>query len=239
MAIILPRAMFRWFVLLWSGGNGVLLRLVAGIRVEIRGRENIPATPAIIASKHQSEWESNVFLHLLNDPVYVIKKELGYIPAYGQYARKMKMIFIDRGGHARTLRQLVKQAKRAFANNRPLVIFPEGTRILPGQRLPYRAGVAGIYAELGVPVVPVIHNSGMYWPPRSFRKYPGTIILEFLPPIEPGLGRQEFVRRLESTMEEAMAKLLFECGAKPLESGDQQDSGASAPAAASDHVATG
>ena len=234
MALVLPRAMFRWFVLAWSGGNGVLLRVVAGIRVEIRGRENIPTTPAIIASKHQSEWESNVFLHLLNDPVYVIKKELGYIPAYGQYARKMKMIFIDRGGHARTLRQLVKQAREAFKRNRPLVIFPEGTRIMPGQKLPYRAGVAGIYTELGVPVVPVIHNSGMYWPPRSFRKYPGTIILEFLPPIEPGLSRQEFVRRLETTMETAMERLLVECGGKPLPAG-----GAPATPARENEAATG
>lgn len=216
MAVLLPRWAFRYFVLAWSNGNGMLLRVVSGIRFEVRGREYIPRTPAIIASKHQSEWESNAFLHLLHDPVYVIKKELGYIPAYGQYARKMKMIFIDRNGHARTLRQLVKQAKIAFKNNRSLVIFPEGTRILPGQKLPYRAGVAGLYAELGVPVVPVIHNSGMYWPPRSFRKYPGTIIIEFLPPIQPGLQRQEFARQLESAMEDAARKLLIECGSQPI-----------------------
>jgi len=216
MAILLPRKAFRYFVLAWSAGNGLLLRVVSGIKVEVRGREYIPRTPAIIASKHQSEWESNVFLHLLHDPVYVIKKELGYIPAYGQYARKMKMIFIDRGGHARTMRQLVKQAREAFKKNRSLVIFPEGTRILPGQKLPYRAGVAGLYAELGVPVVPVIHNSGMYWPPRSFRKYPGTIIIEFLPPIQPGLKRHEFARLLEKTMEDATRKLLIECGSRPI-----------------------
>lgn len=210
-AALMPRRVFRLFVQAWSYGNQVLLRYIVGIRVEIRGREFIPAGAAIVASKHQSEWESNVFLHLLHDPVYVIKKELFYVPLYGLYALRMGMIFIDRGGHAKTLRRLVKLAQDRIAQGRPIVIFPEGTRIMPGRRTNYRPGVAALYAGLNVPVVPVVHNSGLHWPKKSFRKYPGTIILQFLPPIPPGLPRHEFMKRLEDEMEEASARLMAEC----------------------------
>ena len=98
--VLLPRRGFRLFVMLWANGNTFIFRFIVGIRVEIRGREFIPVGPAIVASKHQSEWETNIFLHLLTDPVYIMKKERGYIPGYGLYARKMKMIFIDRSGYS-------------------------------------------------------------------------------------------------------------------------------------------
>lgn len=209
--VLLPRELFRRFVQVWSFGNQILLRYIVGIRVEIRGREYIPTGPAIVASKHQSEWESNVFLHLLHDPVYVIKKELFYVPFYGLYALRVGMIFIDRRGHAKSLRRLVRLAQKRVAEGRPIVIFPEGTRIMPGRRTSYRPGVAALYSELNVPVVPAVHNSGLHWPKKSFRKYPGTIILQFLPPIPPGLPRQEFMKRLEEEMEGASAKLMAEC----------------------------
>ena len=207
----LPRPIFCLFVRAWSYGNQLLLRYIVGIRVEIRGREYIPKGAAIVASKHQSEWESNVFLHLLHDPVYVIKKELFYVPFYGLYALRMGMIFIDRRGHAKSLRRLVKLAKERVARSRPIVIFPEGTRVMPGRKIAYRPGVAALYSELNVPVVPVVHNSGLHWPKKSFRKYPGTIILQFLPPIPPGLPRQEFMKRLEEEMEGASERLMAEC----------------------------
>jgi 1-acyl-sn-glycerol-3-phosphate acyltransferase len=212
--LLLPRVALRAMVRLWSGGNQTFLRLISGIRVEIRGRANLPQGAAIIASKHQSEWESNVFLHLLRDPVYIMKMELSFIPLYGLYARRMGMIFIDRRGHAKTLRKLVQDAAERTGQGRSVVIFPEGTRVAPGQRLPYRTGVAALYAELGLPCVPVVHNSGLYWPKRSFRRYPGTIVMEFLPAIPPGLERHEFMLRLEETMETASARLYVECGAK-------------------------
>ncbi len=217
--LILPRPLFRYFVLTWSAGNGLLLRVIAGIKVEIRGHEHIPATPVIIASKHQSEWESNAFLHLLHDPVYVMKVELSRIPGYGAFARRMEMIFIDRTGGSRTLRALVQGARAALAVNRPIVIFPEGTRVAPGEKLPYRPGVAALYAALGVPVVPVALNSGLYWPKGSFRRYSGTIVLEFLPPIPPGLERQVFMGRLETAIEETSERLLREAGGPPLSQG--------------------
>ncbi len=209
--VVMPRPVFGMFVRLWSRGNQILLRYITGIKAEIRGREYIPTGAAIIASKHQSEWESNVFLHLLHDPVYVIKKELFYVPFYGLYALRMGMIFIDRRGHAKSLRRLVKFAQERIAAGRPIVIFPEGTRVVPGRKLNYRPGVAALYSELNVPVVPVVHNSGLHWPKKSFRKYPGTIILQFLPPIPPGLPRQDFMKRLEEEMEGAAARLMAEC----------------------------
>jgi len=208
--VLLPRRGFRLFVLLWAGGNSLIFRVVVGIRVEIRGREHIPVGPAIVASKHQSEWETNIFLRLLTDPVYIMKKELGYIPGYGLYARKMNMIFIDRSGYAKTLRKLVTDARKIVESGRAVVIFPEGTRVDPGKKLPYRPGIAALYNDLDLLVVPVVHNSGLCWPKKSFRKYAGTIVLQFLPPIEPGLRRQEFMTRLESKMEQAADKLMAE-----------------------------
>ena len=208
--LVTPRPIFRWFVQLWSEGNFLIFRVVVGIRVEVRGREFIPEGPAIIASKHQSEWETLIFLHLLCDPVYIMKKELAYIPGYGQFARKMKMIFIDRAGYAKSLRELVKAAQISISTGRALVIFPEGTRVEPGKRLPYRPGIAALYGAIDVPVTPVVHNSGLFWPKQSFRKYAGTIVIRFLEPIEPGLERHEFMARLENTMENAADELIAE-----------------------------
>jgi len=208
--VLLPRRGFRLFVLLWTKGNSFIFRFIVGIRVEVRGREYIPVGPAIVASKHQSEWETNIFLHLLTDPAYIMKKELGYIPGYGLYARKMKMIFIDRSGYAKTLRKLVQDARKVTADGRAVVIFPEGTRVDPGKKLPYRPGIAALYNDLDLPVTPVVHNSGLCWPKQSFRKYAGTIVLRFLPPIEPGLERQAFMARLEGEMEQAADELMAE-----------------------------
>jgi len=208
--IILPRPVFRQFVHIWSEGVFFLFRFIVGIRVEVRGREFIPAGAALVASKHQSEWETLIFLRLLGDPVYIMKKELAYIPGYGTYARKMRMIFIDRAGYAKTLRKLIQDAQKRIKTGRALVIFPEGTRIEPGVKAPYHTGIAALYGALDLPVSPVVHNSGLCWPKQSFRKYAGTITIRFLEPIEPGLERHEFMARLEETMETASDELLAE-----------------------------
>ena len=208
--VLLPRPAFRWFVQIWSKGVFILFRIIVGIRIEVRGREFIPTGPSLIASKHQSEWETLIFLHLLHDPVYIMKKELGYIPGYGTYARKMKMIFIDRAGYSKTLRKLIQDAQDTIATGRSLVIFPEGTRIEPGVKAPYHTGIAALYSALDLRVSPVVHNSGLCWPKQSFRKYAGTITIRFLEPIEPGLERHEFMTRLEHDMETASDGLLAE-----------------------------
>ena len=116
MSIFLPRSLFRIIVVIWSVGNMYLLRIIAGIKVDIQGLQNIPQGPVIIAAKHQSEWETIILLHVLHDPVYVLKKELAFIPGFGQYAYKMGMIFIDRKGHAQSLRHLLVNAKHALKN---------------------------------------------------------------------------------------------------------------------------
>ncbi len=215
--LFLPRPVLRAFVRLWVEGILALLRALAGMRVEISGRENLPELPYIVASKHQSEWEADAFAVLLPDPVYIIKKELARIPMYGLYAWRMKMIFIDRRGRTRTLRRMLRKAERAMAEKRPLVIFPEGTRVPVGKRIPYHSGVAALYSALGVPVVPVVHNSGMHWPKQTYRKYPGVIRLRFLPPIPPGLPAKEFLARLESTMEAEWERLYAEASGKSLD----------------------
>ena len=220
--LVLPRAVLRAGVRLWVRGIAAMLRALAGVSVEIRGRENMPGGAAIIASKHQSEWEANVFNEILHDPVYVIKKELGRIPLYGLYARKMKMIFIDRAGRGKTMKKIIAQGRERAGQGRPLVIFPEGTRVGVGERIPYQIGVAGLYAQLDLPVVPVVHNSGMHWPKKTYRKYPGPIVIEFLPAIPPGLPKREFMARLETTMETAWERLYAEQSGQPLETIQQK-----------------
>ena len=215
--LALPRAVLRAGVRLWVRGIAVMLRALAGVRVEIRGRENMPQGAAIVASKHQSEWEANVFNEILHDPVYIIKKELGRIPMYGFYARKMRMIFIDRAGRAKTMKRIITQGRERAARGRALVIFPEGTRVAAGERQAYQIGVAGLYAQLDLPVIPVVHNSGMHWPKQTYRKYPGAIVIEFLPAIPPGLPKREFMARLESTMETAWERIYAEKSGQPLE----------------------
>lgn len=185
--------------------------LVVGLDYEVRGRENIPATPALFAIKHQSAWDTLAVASLLPQPVVVLKRELFWIPFYGWYARRAGMIAIDRKAGASALRRMVREARAALAKGRPLVIFPQGTRTLPlsqgGKPAPYQPGVAALYAELDVPVVPVALNSGLFWSRRAFRKSPGTIIVEFLPPIPPGLAKRAFLSELETAIEAATNRL--------------------------------
>jgi 1-acyl-sn-glycerol-3-phosphate acyltransferase len=176
--------------------------------MEIRGREHIPVGPVLIASKHQSAWETIIYHLVLDDPVMVIKRELFWIPLYGWYALKWRMIGIYRKGRARALKKMVAAARAEVGRGRPIVIFPQGTRTQVGERLPYQPGIAALYRALAIPVVPVAVNSGLYWPRRGFTKRSGTIILEFLPPIEAGLPRKQFTPLLESRIEEASSALL-------------------------------
>lgn len=193
----------------WANGVLALLRL-CGIRHEIRGAEHMLASPAIYASKHQSAWETIAFLTLLKHPAYVLKRELLKIPLWGWYLWRMKMIAIDRAAGASSLKKMVKQAKAAVADGRPIMIFPEGTRTRPGTAVRYHPGTAALYSFLRLPVVPVALNSGLYWGKNAFLKRPGKIIVEFLPPIPAGLPTEEFSARLEQAIETASQKLLEE-----------------------------
>ena len=194
----------------WAIGVMWLLRVICGIRYEIRGRENIPAGPVLIAAKHQSLWDTTIIFHLFGRPAVVMKQELQRIPIYGWYCRHSRMIPIDRDTGSKAIRVMVDAAKAAAAAERPIVIFPQGTRVAPGVQAPYLPGVAALYRQLGIPVVPVALNSGVFWPRRSIRRKPGTIVLEYLPAIEPGLDRKAFMARLEEVTERESARLVAE-----------------------------
>ena len=205
--LILPPRRITWLGRWWARGVLALLALTVGLRHEVRGREYQPKGAAIVASKHQSAWDTIVFFLLHERLVYVLKAELLLIPLIGWYLARVGMIAIDRRGGARALRSMVNRARQAIAAGHTIVIFPEGTRTAPGAKRPYQPGVAALYAQLGLPVVPVALNSGRYWRRRGFIKRPGTIVLEYLPPIPPGLDRETFTATLEARIESAVAQL--------------------------------
>lgn len=209
--LLLPRRAAVKGIEIWATVTMRLLR-IAGISVEIRGREHLPQGAALIASKHQSAWDTMAFHAVLDDPTFVMKRELFRIPFYGWHIRRAGMIGIDRTAGARGLRDMVAQARRYATEGRPIVIFPEGTRVAPGERLPYRPGVAALYAQLDLPCVPVALNSGLFWPRRKFVRRPGRMVLEFLPVLPPGLNRKEFAVKLETAIETASDRLLREAG---------------------------
>jgi len=173
-----------------------MLWTICGLRHEIRGLANLPPGPCMIAAKHQSAWDTLIFPLLVNGPGYIYKRELRRIPLFGWYLTRAGCIPIDRAGGPKALRRMIEHARRSLAQGRTIIIFPEGTRLAPGQRGAYHPGVAALYGQLSVPVVPVAVNSGVYWGRRAFHKQPGRIILEFLPPIAPGLPRREFAAEL-------------------------------------------
>lgn len=213
---VLPAAPFmrppamRRVARLWMRGTQAALRWIVGIDYEVRGRERLPPGPALIASKHQSAWETLIFHLLVPDLSIGLKDELTRIPVFGWYLMKGGCIRIDRGGAARALRSLVDGARTAAATGCSFLIFPEGTRRAPGAPPDYKAGVAALYQGLGLPLVPVALNSGLFWPGRGQGKRAGRITLEFLHPIPPGLERRALMRELETRIEGASAALIVE-----------------------------
>ncbi len=208
--LVMPAQVSIYGQRFWARGVVFLMRYVAGITYEVRGVENIPHGASLVASKHQSAFDTVVFPLMIRDPVLVLKRELIYIPFYGWYAVKWGMIPVDRKTGPSALRSMLKAARPVLAQGRPIFIFPEGTRMAPGAAPDYKPGVAALYRELKVPCVPVALNSGLYWPRRTIRKNPGRIIVEFLPPIPPGLSRPDFMARLQSDIETATTRLVAE-----------------------------
>jgi 1-acyl-sn-glycerol-3-phosphate acyltransferase len=214
--LLLPRQAMLAAARLWLCGVQGTLSLLVGLDYEVRGRARVPGGPVVFAVKHQSAWETMALHLLLDDPAIVLKRELTRIPLFGQYLVHAGMIRIDRGRGAAALRSLIEAARRALARGSSIVIFPEGTRTAPGHRQPYHPGVAALYLHLGCPVVPVALNSGLFWGRRSFVKRPGRIVVEFLPPIEPGLERKAFMAELERRLEGGTEQLIAEARASPL-----------------------
>ena len=196
----------------WARSSLWLLEHVAGAHSAMSGTEYLPEGSAIVASKHQSVWEILALLVSVDRPTFILKKELMSIPLFGSFARRMKMIPVDRSKRGGAIANMTEAARDAIAEGRRIIIFPEGTRTAPGARSDYRQGVFRLYEALGLPVVPVALNSGLYWPRNGFIKRPGTIRGEFLPVIEPGLDRQQFIPALRTAIETRTNALMQEAG---------------------------
>ena len=208
--LIMPRAAILAVARFWARTNLWLLRSVCGITVEFRGFEKIPRGPLLVACKHQSLWETFALVLLLPDPAYIMKRELMWIPFFGWYTAKAGMIAIDRTRGSRALAEMSASVKRELARNRQIIIFPEGTRRPPGAPPQYKYGVAHLYVETGVACLPIALNSGLFWPRRSLRLHPGTIRVEILDPIPPGLANAVFFERLQREIETATTSLVRE-----------------------------
>ena len=210
--LLMPRRTVMRFGAFWSRGVLFLLRTIVGLDHRIVGFDRIPAGGAIIAMKHQSAWDALILAQAFEDPAPIVKRELLLLPIYGWYARRAGSIGIDRKAGAGALRRMVAAARKAVAEGRPIVIFPQGTRVMPGASMPYQPGVFALYRALSLPLVPAAVNSGLFWGRRSFLKRPGRITLEFLEPIPPGWPRGRLLEELEQRIETATAALETEAG---------------------------
>jgi 1-acyl-sn-glycerol-3-phosphate acyltransferase len=205
---VMPRAALMTLVRLWSHQNTWLLRVVCNVKVEYRGLEKIPKGPLLVACKHQSMWETFALLQRFDQPLYILKRELTRIPFFGWYVVKAGMIAVDRSAGGRALLKMVRQASEEVRKGRQLIIFPEGTRRPVGAPPAYKPGVAQLYASCRESCLPVALNSGLFWPRRTFMRYPGTLVVEFLDPVPPGLPRDEFLARISAVIEDATRRLV-------------------------------
>ena len=194
----------------WGRSNLMLLRAICGIDVDFRGLDKIPKGPLLVASKHQSTWETFALLPLFADPAFIMKRELQWIPLFGWLTIKGRMIPVDRGAGSQGLTAMNERAGKELSSGRQIVIFPEGTRRPAGAEPKYKYGIVQLYAATGVPCLPIALNSGLYWPRRSILRKPGTIVVEILDPIPPGLDKEDFKARLQSTIEDASSRLVEE-----------------------------
>jgi 1-acyl-sn-glycerol-3-phosphate acyltransferase len=210
LALIAGRTTAGWeLAKYWCRSNLFMLRWIAGVGTEVTGLENIPAGGCIIAAKHQSDWDVfAIFPHSVR-PAYIVKKELMRIPFWGWAARSLDCIEVDRKKGAQAIPEMMRQAHAAIERGCRIVIFPEGTRKAPLAPADYKYGIARLYAELNVPVVPVALNSGLFWGRNSPVIWPGLAQAEFLPPIEAGLAPDVFLDRLKKAIETESDDLIL------------------------------
>jgi len=206
--LALPRRFALRVMRLWARLVIGWLRLTCGVEVRVLGAERIPRGAAVIASKHQSAFDTIVWLTLVPDAAYVLKRELLAIPLYGWFAGKVGMIPVDRAGGGAALRGMLRASAAALAAGRQVVIFPEGTRSAPGERVPYQPGVVAVAGAGAAPVIPVATDSGRVWGRRAFRKRAGVIHVSVLEPLPPGLPRARLLPALEAAIEGETARLL-------------------------------
>jgi 1-acyl-sn-glycerol-3-phosphate acyltransferase len=212
--MLLGRASILELARTWGRTSLWLLDRICGLKVEFRGLEHLEQKGCIIAAKHQSIWETFALTTQVRDFTYILKRELTFLPLFGQYLIRGNQIAIDRKSRSLALRQLVEQAGAAIAEGRAIFIFPEGTRRPAGAPPAYKSGVTHLYAAAKAPCVPVALNSGLFWPRRKFLRRPGTVVVEFLPVIPAGLSNAEFFRTLQERIETATDRLIAEALAK-------------------------
>ena len=209
--IVLPWPVMLQIISWWASLLRWLSRWMVGIDVRVRGLEKVPGGPVVIASKHQSAWDTAIFLIFWPRACYVMKKELWSIPFWGWYARHCETVPVDRSGGASALKKMLAITKERLAQGRQIIVFPEGTRVPPGEERKYHPGIAAIYQVTDATVVPVALNSGLFWGRRSLgRKRPGAITVEFLDPIPPGLDRKAFMTRLKADIDGGTRRLEAE-----------------------------
>lgn len=200
--------------LLWGRVNLWALRVICDLKVEWRGMEKIPDGAILVAAKHQSAWETFAFFLPFRRPAYVYKRQLAYVPLFGWAVWKARQIPVDRGKKGEALASITEGAKTAATIGRQVMIFPEGTRRPVAAPPDYKYGVAHLYLTLELPCQPVALNSGMFWSRKSFTRRPGTVLVEFLDPIPPGLSATDFAEKLEADIEGATNRLIAESRAR-------------------------
>jgi 1-acyl-sn-glycerol-3-phosphate acyltransferase len=183
------------------------LRWIIGARVKFEGLEHVPQGGALIAMKHQAMLETILPALFLSRPVFIYKEELGQTPVMGAYLKKNQLA-VDRGGHAKALKSIVRGARASVAKGHQVVIFPEGTRQELDAKPDYKPGIAAMYKDLGIPVTPVALNTGLVWKPKGLIRSPGHVTIKVLPPIPAGLSREDFMRELERVIETETEALL-------------------------------
>jgi 1-acyl-sn-glycerol-3-phosphate acyltransferase len=195
----------------WRNSNVFLLRWVVGIRTVVEGGDSIPPGPCIIAAKHQSDWDIFAILpHTDDKPAYIAKRELIDIPFFGWAAQSIDTISIDRSLGAGAIPAMLAEAREKVSRGCRIVIYPEGTRKAPLADPDYRQGIVRMYEALGVPVIPVALNSGLYWGRNSLVMWPGTARARFLPAIAPGLSPPVFAAQLQAVIEAETTRLIAE-----------------------------
>lgn len=199
--LLLPRRFLMGAARGWARSNLFLMHYLTGTATQFRHLERIPQTGCLVASKHQSMWETFALFLACKDPAFVLKRELMWIPFFGWYVSKSDMIPVNRKGGARAMITMTDIARQKIKENRQIIIFPEGTRRAPSDPPAYKQGIGHLYDRLKVLCVPVALNSGVYWPRRQFIRKPGTIVVSVLDPVLPGMAKQDFLIKIQDLIE--------------------------------------
>ncbi|WP_020181021.1 1-acyl-sn-glycerol-3-phosphate acyltransferase [Methylopila sp. M107] len=216
--LLLPRDRVRGVATWWCRANLWLLKTIVGIDLEVRGREHIPQGAALVAMKHQSQLETFGVMPFLPDPVFVLKRELTWLPFFGWFLIRLKMIAINRSAGSDALTQMLTQAAAAAQAGRQIVIFPEGTRREVDAPPRYKQGVVHLYERLGLPCTPVAIDTGAFWPKGRLERRQGRAVIQFLEPIPAGLKRETFQKLMIERIEGATNALIAEArGVEPTE----------------------